>query len=157
LSVMLRDIERKKPVTIRFLSVLCALILFAPPVYAQQSYREFERELNLSGYQKAQVAGIKRKYMNEWRALNDESARKRLQLREMDRNRPDRREGAERLRRDLDQIEASRQRLFRSYRAEISTVFNNEQRGQFYRFTEQENRRAARPMDQQPRRRFYAR
>jgi hypothetical protein len=95
--------------------------------------------------------------MNEWRALNDESARKRLQLREMDRNQPNRRDGAERLRRDLDQIEASRQRLFRSYRGEISTVFNNEQRGQFYRFTEQENRRAARPMDQQPRRRFYAR
>ena len=121
--------------TIRFLSVLCALILFAPPLYAQQSYREFERGLNLSDYQKAQVVDIKRKYMNEWRALNDESARKRLQLREMDRNRPDRREGAERLRRDLDQIEASRQRLFRSYRGEISTVFNNEQRGQFYRFT----------------------
>ena len=143
--------------TIRCLSVLCALILFAPPLYPQQSYREFERELNLSEYQKAQVDGIKRKYMNEWRALNDESARKRLQLREMDRNRPDLRDRAERLERELDQIEASRQRLFRSYRGEISTVFNNEQRGQFNRFTEQENRRAARPMDQQPRRRFYAR
>lgn len=157
LSIMLQDIERKKPVTIRFLSVLCALILFAPPLYAQQSYREFERDLNLSEYQKAQVAGIKRKYMNEWRALNDEAAWKRLELREMDRNRPDQRDRAERLRRDLWQIEASRQRLFRSYRGEISTVFNNEQRGQFNRFTQQESRRAVRPMDPQPRRRFYGR
>jgi hypothetical protein len=128
-----------------------------PPLHAQQSYREFERELNLSDYQKAQVAGIKRKYMNEWRALNDEAARKRLQLRQMDRDRPDQRVRAERLRRDLGQIEASRQRLFRSYRGEISTVFNNEQRGQFNRFTEEENRRAARPMDPQPRRQSYAR
>ena len=143
--------------TIRFLSVLCALILFAPPLYAQQSYREFESGLNLSDYQRAQVVDIKRKYMNEWRALNDESARKRLELREMDRNRPDQRDRAERLRRDLDQIEMSRQRLFRSYRGEISTVFNNEQRGRFNRFTEQENRRAARSMDPRPRHRSYGR
>ncbi len=149
--------RRKKPVTIRFLSLLCALTLFMSPLYAQQSYREFERELNLSDYQKAQVAAIKRKYMNEWRALNDESARKRLQLRQMDRDRPDRRERAERLRRDLGQIEASRQRLFHSYRGEISTVFNSEQRGQFNRFTEEENRRAARPVDSRPRRQSYAR
>lgn len=144
----------------RLLSVLCILFLFAPPLYAQQSYHEFERELNLSDYQKAQVDGIKRRYMNEWRALNDESARKRLELRELDRYRPDQRERARRLERDLDQIEASRQRLFRSYRGEISTVFTNEQRGRFNRFTEEENRRAARPMrpiDPQPGRRFYGR
>ncbi len=146
--------------TMRLFSVLCALLLFALPLCAQQSYREFERDLNLSDYQKAQVDGIKRRYMNEWRALNDESARKRLELRELDRNRPDQRERAMRLERDLDQIEASRQRLFRSYRGEISTVFTNEQRGRFNRFTEQENRRAARPvrpLTPQPRRWSYGR
>jgi hypothetical protein len=143
--------------TIRLLSLLCALIIFTPALYAQESYREFERELNLSEYQKAQVAGIKRRYMNEWRALNDESARKRIKLREVYQDRPDETGRAERLRRDLDQIEASRQRLFRRYRGEISAVFNNEQRGQFNRFTEQENRRAARPTDPQSRRGSYGR
>ncbi len=141
----------------RLFLVLCALFLFASPLCAQQSYREFERELNLSAYQRAQVDNIKRRYMNEWRALNDESARKRLELQEMDRSRPAQRQRAEKLRRDLGQIEASRQRLFRSYRGEVGTVFNNEQRGQFNRFTEQENRRAASPMAPQARQRFYGR
>ena len=67
----------------RLLLILYALFLFALPLYAQQSYREFEQELNLSEYQRAQVDSIKRKYMNEWRALNDESARKRIELREL--------------------------------------------------------------------------
>jgi Spy/CpxP family protein refolding chaperone len=146
-------------VTVRLFLVLCILFLFAP-LYAQQSYREFERELNLSECQRAQVDGIKRKYMNEWRALNDESARKRIELRELYLYRPDQRERAARLERDLYQIEASRQRLFRAYRGEISTVFTNEQRGRFNRFTEQENRgavRGVRPADPQPGRRFYGR
>jgi hypothetical protein len=138
-------------------SILCLLFLFAPPLHAQQSYHEFERELNLSDYQKAQVDSIKRRYMTEWRSLNDVSARKRIELREMDLNRrPDQRERAERLERELCRIEALRQRLFRSYRGEISAVFTNEQKGQFNRFTEQENRRAARPVDP-PGRRFYGR
>ncbi len=146
--------------TIRLPVVLCALYLFALPLYAQQSYREFERELNLSDYQRAQVDSIKRKYMNEWRALNDESARKRLELRELYLYRPDQRERAARLGRELYQIEVSRQRLFRSYRGEISGVFTNEQRGRFNRFTEQENRRAVRavrPTDPQPGQRFHER
>lgn len=130
--------------TIRVFSVFCVLLLFSSPLYAQQSYHEFERELHLSGYQKVQVDAIKRKYMGEWRALNDESARKRLELREINRSRPDQWGKAERLERELDQIEASRERLFRSYRAEVSAVFTNEQKGRFNRFTEEENRRAAR-------------
>ncbi|MGD0230196.1 MAG: Spy/CpxP family protein refolding chaperone [Syntrophorhabdales bacterium] len=118
--------------------------MFAPPLFAQQSYGEFERDLNLSDSQKAQADGIKRRYIGEWRSLNDESARKRLELRQLDRGRPGQRERAERLQRDLDRIEASRQRLFHQYRGEVSTVFNDEQRGRFNRFTWQENRRAAR-------------
>lgn len=146
--------------TIRLFSVLYVLFLFSPPLYAQQSYHEFEKGLNLTDYQKVQVDAVKRKYIAEWRALKDESARKRLELSELGRNRPDQWERAERLGRELDQIEASRQRLFNSYRGEISTVFTNEQRGRFNRFTEQENRRAARPirpMVPQPGRPFYGR
>ena len=83
--------------------------------------------------------------MDEWRSLNDESARKRLELREIDPDRVDHREKAERLQRDLDRIETSRQRLFHQYRREVSGVLNSEQRGRFNRFTVQENRKAVRP------------
>ncbi len=131
----------------RFFPILCALFLFSLPLHAQQSYREFERGLNLSDYQRMQVEAANRRFIAEWRALNDASAQKRLELRQLDRNRPDEWERAERLERELGQIEASRQRLFNSYRGEVSTVFTNEQRGRFNRFTEQENRRAARPME----------
>ena len=146
--------------TIRLSLALCALFLFSPPLYAQQSYHEFEKGLNLTDYQRVQVDAIKRKYMAEWRALNDASAQKRLELRELNPNKREQWERAARLGRELDQIEASKQRLFSSYRGEISTVFNKEQRGRFNRFTEQENRRAARPVRPvapSPRRRFYER
>ena len=146
--------------TIRLFSVLCALFLSSPLLYAQQSYHEFEKGLNLTDDQRVQADAIKRKYMAEWRALNDASAQKRLELREMDPHNRKERQRVSRLERELDQIEASKQRLFGSYRGEISTVFNDEQREQFNRFTEQENRRAARPLRPiapSPSGRFYGR
>ena len=109
------------------------------PLGAQESYREFERGLNLSDSQRAQVDSIKRKYVDEWRALKEESMRKRLELRELDR--PDQREKAERVQRELDQIESARQRLFRQYSGEVSSVFSDEQRDRFNRFRARENRR----------------
>jgi Spy/CpxP family protein refolding chaperone len=146
--------------TIRLFSALCALFLSSPLLYAQQSYHEFEKGLNLTEDQRVQVDAIKRKYMAAWRALNDASAEKRLELRELNPHKRKEWERAARLERELDQIEASKQRLFSSYRGEISTVFNNEQRGRFNRFTEQENRRAAgpvRPTAPWLKRRFYER
>ena len=127
------------------LSVLLIILMGAPSLLAQQSYGEFERGMNLTDTQRTQVDGIKRKYMDEWRSLNDESARKRLEMREMDPNRPDQREKAEKLHRDLDRIETSRQRLFGRYRGEMSGVLTSEQRGRFNRFTAQENRKAVGP------------
>jgi Spy/CpxP family protein refolding chaperone len=147
-------------VTIRLLSALCAIFLFSSPLYAQQSYHEFEKGLNLTDYQRVQIDAIKRKYMAEWRALNDASAQKRLELRELNPSKREQWERGARLERELDRIEVSKQRLFSSYRGEISTVFNNEQRGRFNRFTEQENRRAARragPIAPPYRRWFYGR
>ena len=107
-----RDRER---VMVRLLMFVCFLRLFlAGPLYAQESYHEFERGLNLSESQKAQAWAIQRKYIAEWRALTDESARKRLELRMLDPARPGERERAETLQRDLVQIETLRRRLFRS-------------------------------------------
>lgn len=121
------------------------MVSLAVPVLAQESYREFERDLNLSESQKAQVEGIKRKYMGEWRMLRMESARRRFELRQLRRFQPDQWERAQRLRRELDQIEAEKLRLFRQYRDEVSAVFNEEQRGRFNRFLGRENRRPVYP------------
>jgi Spy/CpxP family protein refolding chaperone len=131
----------------RLLPLILIIFAFAPPLWAQQSYREFERGLNLSETQRSQVDTIKEKYIGEWRALKDESVRKRLELRELSPDRPDQRERAERLQRELNQIEASRHRLYQQYRGEVSTIFNEEQRGRYNRFIESERRR---PMNQLP-------
>lgn len=128
------------------LFVLCALFLCAPALFGQESYREFERGLNLSDSQRAQVEGIKRRYMDEWMAIKDESARKRLELRELRRAQPGERERSERLQRDLYQLDASRHRLFRRYAGEVSSVFNDEQRGRFNSFMDRENRRPMNPL-----------
>ena len=127
------------------LLAICALFFCAPSLFGQESYREFEQGLNLSDSQRAQVEGIKRKYMGEWMALKDESLRKRLELWEVRRDRPDQRGRIERLQRDLDQLDASRHRLFRQYAGEVSAVFNEEQRGRFNRFMDRENRRPMNP------------
>jgi Spy/CpxP family protein refolding chaperone len=141
--------------------LLCLFCLFlAPSLSAQESYREFERGLNLTDAQRAQAWAIQRKYIAEWRALTDESMRRRLELRMLDPDRPDQREQAERLQRDLIRIEITRQRLFHRYHREVSSVFTEEQRERFYRFMNQENRRAMHPMgpfDPSPRRRIYGR
>jgi len=127
---------------VRSFLLSCAfLVSFAVPLLAQESYREFERGLNLSESQKAQVEGIKRRYMGEWRMLRIESTRKRFELRELLRFQPDQWERAERVQRELDQIEAEKMKLFRQYRDEVSAVFNEEQRERFNRFMVRENRR----------------
>jgi hypothetical protein len=140
---------------------LCLLFLFlASSLSAQESYREFERGLNLSESQRAQAWAIKRKYIGAWRALTVASMMRRFELRMLDPARPDQREQAERLQRDLVQIEFARRRLFHQYRREVSSLFTEEQRGRFHRFVEQENRRAMHPVgpfDPPPRRRFYER
>lgn len=130
---------------VRVLAIPIALILFSLPVHAQQSYGEFERGLHLSDSQKQQVDSIRRKYIDEWRNLKEEAVRKRIELRELDPERPDHRERAERVRRELDEIQASKQRLLREYSGEVSTVFNKEQRSRYNRFRDDENRRPMRP------------
>jgi Spy/CpxP family protein refolding chaperone len=118
-------------------------LALAFPCSAQESYREFEKGLNLSDAQRAQVDSIKRKYVGEWRALKEESMRKRLELREL--NGPDQREKAERAQKELDQLQSARQRLFRQYSGEVSSVFNDEQRDRFKKFRARENRRPMSP------------
>ena len=135
---------------LRVALILLPLFLMSPPVFAQASYREFERDLNLSETQRNQMEGIKRKYMNEWRGLKDESVRKRIELNDIQRNRralaPNGKiDRQERLERDLQGIEQSRERVYRRYRDEVSRVFNNEQRGRYDQFITRERQGLMRP------------
>jgi hypothetical protein len=129
---------------------LLPLLFITTPVFAQVSYREFERGLNLSDSQRNQMEGIKQKYMNELRGLKDESVKKRIELNEIQRNRRHsagrERVGKEdRLERDLYHIEQSRERLYRRYKDEVSGVFNEEQRGRYNDFVTKERRDLMRP------------
>ena len=126
-----------------FLPLFCFFL--ASSLAAQESYREFERGLNLSEAQRAQTEAIQRRYIAEWRALTDESMRRRFELRKLDLSRPEQRERAIRLQRELIEIEVLRQRLFYEYHRELLSVFTREQRWRFHRFMEQENRRPMRP------------
>jgi hypothetical protein len=133
---------------------LLALVSWVSPLFAQESYRDFERGLNLSDTQKAQVSGIRRKYVDEWRSLKEESLKKRLELNELNRGRPDQRDRAERVQKDLDQIESSRHRLLRQYSGEVSAIFNQDQRTKYEMFRDRETRR---PMTPPPGRRLNER
>jgi hypothetical protein len=126
------------------------LFVWVSPIAAQESYRDFEKGLNLSDSQKVRADGIKRKYEDEWRGLEEESLRKRLELRELNQNRPDEREKAVKTRRELDQIENSRQRLMRQYNGEVSAVFNQDQKAKYERFRDREVKRPMAPPGRRP-------
>jgi Spy/CpxP family protein refolding chaperone len=135
----------------KYTSLCIPLLLFflvqfpASPAQAQDSYQDFERGLNLSDLQRQQVDGIRKKYMEEWSTLRRESARKRLELQEVDRNSEAGRERARRLESDLNSNRSSRENLYRRYRGEVSGVLNEQQRGRYERFSNGEGRRGMMP------------
>ena len=135
----------------KYTSLCILLLLFflvqfpASPAQAQDSYQDFERGLNLSDTQKEQVQGIRKRYMEEWTTLRRESARKRLELQEVDRNSEAGRERARRLEGDLNSMRSSRENLYRRYRGEVSGVLNEQQRGRYERFSNGEGRRGMTP------------
>ena len=104
----------------------------------------------MSETQRNQVEGIKRKYMDEWSGLKDQSVKKRIELNELQRRRQyhppsERAERETRLERDLQGIEQSRERLYRRYRDEVSRVFDEEQRGRYDDFIQRERRGMIKP------------
>jgi hypothetical protein len=128
---------------ILFLYILLLFIL-VPPLYAQDSYHEFERGLNLSESQKAQVRDIRNKYFDEWRSLRRDSIAKRLELRELYRY-PDQNKGrAQVLQQEINGIQQSRQHLYNQYRNEVSRVLNERQRQQYNSFSDTERRKIIR-------------
>ncbi|MGD0236738.1 MAG: Spy/CpxP family protein refolding chaperone [Syntrophorhabdales bacterium] len=127
------------------LCILLLLLFAVFPAQAQDTYRDFEKGLNLSDAQRGQVEGIKRKYMDEWRTLNNESARKRLELQGVDRSSEAGRERARKLEGDLNSMQSSKENLYRRYRGEVTGVLNEQQRGRYEKFSNGEGRRGMMP------------
>lgn len=132
---------------VKYMCLYIALLLLfvVLPARAQDSYRDFEKGLNLSDTQRDQVEGIKKKYMDERSMLNNEYARKRLELQEVDRSSETGRERARRLEGDLNSMQSSRENLYRRYRGEVSGVLNEQQRGRYEKFSDRERRRGMMP------------
>jgi hypothetical protein len=130
---------------IRFLYIFL-LFFMVPSLYAQDSYRDFERGLNLSESQKARVREIRNKYFYEWRSLRRDSITKRLELRELYRN-PDGNKGrTQALQQEINGIQQSRQQLYNQYRNEVSRVLNERQKQQYNSFRDTERSRIVRPL-----------
>ena len=132
----------KHLVTIALL--LLSFFLMAP-VYAQNSYSEFERGLNLTDSQKRRAEGVKQKYVEEWRFQRQESLRKRLELRELERNPSANMDRIEKTQRELRGFERSRERSYDQYRSDLSQVLNERQREQYNSFADSERKRRVGP------------
>lgn len=130
----------------KYIVAILLFLLFAPPLFAQDSYADFERELQLTESQKMKVEEIKKKYINEWRSTKQEAVRKRLELRELSRNQPGNTEKTEKLQNDISDIQRSRKNLYNQYRGEVSRTLNDEQRGKYNNFCTSERRKTMRPM-----------
>ncbi len=130
----------------RFLIALLLFLLFVPPLFAQDSYADFERGLRLSDEQKSNVGEIKKKYINEWRSTKQEAVRKKLELRELYKNRQANIDKIEKLENEVSEIEKTRENLYNQYRGEVSRVLNDEQKEKYNNFCTSERRRMMRPM-----------
>jgi Spy/CpxP family protein refolding chaperone len=127
------------------------LLLFfscAPSLFAQHSYSEFERSLELTEPQKAQVQGIRNKYINEWQTVRKESTRKKLELRELSKNPTASPEKTGKLENELRELETTRGNIYNQYRAEVSRVLNEKQRERYNNFFDTENRKMIHPSHQ---------
>lgn len=118
---------------------LCLLIV--PSLWAQNSYSDFERGLSLSDPQRAQVEVIRNKYINEWQALRRESARKKMELRELNRNPSPNSSRINRLHGELQELDTARHNSYQQYRSEVSQTLNEKQRERYNSFCNQERKK----------------
>ncbi len=123
-----------------FASFLLLCLLITPSLWAQNSYSEFERGLALSEPQRTQVEGIRNRYVNEWQALRTETARKRMELRELNRNPGANSARIGRIRGELQELDTARHNSYQQYRSEVSRTLNERQREQYNSFCDQERR-----------------
>jgi Spy/CpxP family protein refolding chaperone len=125
-----------------FVAALVLFLLFImPPVWAQNSYSEFERGLQLSDPQRMQIEDIRNRYVNEWQVLRQESARKRMELRELNKDPVANAGRMNRIQSELQELDTARHNSYEQYRSEVSRSLNEKQRQQYNTFCDQERRK----------------
>jgi hypothetical protein len=127
------------------ISLLLLSFILMPPLYAQNSYSEFERGLNLTDSQKRRAEGVKQKYIEEWHFQRQEALKKKLELKELRKNPTANRDRIDNTQRELRGIERSRDRSYDHYRSDLSQVLNERQREQYNNFAESERKRRVGP------------
>jgi hypothetical protein len=128
----------------KFLAAISLLLLsfiLMPPLYAQNSYSEFERGLNLTDIQKRRAEGV----TEEWRAQRQEALKRKLELMELRKYPSANRERIDKTQRELRGLDRSRDRSYNQYRSELSQVLNERQREQYNNFAESERKRRVGP------------
>jgi Spy/CpxP family protein refolding chaperone len=136
----------------RLFFLLLLFFFCVPPLFAQNSYSEFERGLELTGPQRNQIQGIRNQYINEWRAVREESMKKRLELREISKNPAAKPEKIGKLQSEVSELEAARGNIYNQYRSEVSRTLNEKQRERYNNFINTENKRIGSANPDHPRR-----
>ncbi len=124
------------------------LLLFffcVPSLFAQHSYREFEKSLELTEPQKTQIQGIRNKYINEWQTVRRESTTKKLELKELDKNPTASPETIGKLENELRLLETAKKNIYNQYRGEVSRVLNEKQRERYNNFLDTKHRKMTHP------------
>lgn len=125
-------------------SLVILLLFITPPARAQNSYSEFERGLQLSDPQKTQVEDIRNRYVNEWQSSRQESARKRMELRELSKDPGANAGRIGRIQSELQELDTARHNSYQQYRREVSRTLNERQREQYNTFCDQERKKRMR-------------
>jgi len=113
---------------------LFLFFLYASSSFAQPSYKEFERSLELTEPQKARMENIRNKYIDEWKSVRKESTTKKLELKELSRNPAANPEKVGRLENELRELETTKGNIYNQYRGEVSRVLNEKQRERYNNF-----------------------
>ncbi|MEN6615592.1 MAG: Spy/CpxP family protein refolding chaperone [Syntrophorhabdus sp.] len=124
-----------------FFATLLLCLIITPSLWAQNSYSDFERGLALSDPQRTQVEDIRNKYINEWQVLRRESARKKMELRELNRNPGPNSARINRLQSELQELDTARHSSYQQYRSEVSLTLNEKQREKYNSFCNQERKK----------------
>jgi Spy/CpxP family protein refolding chaperone len=122
-------------------SFLLLCVFITPSLWAQNSYSEFERGLQLSEPQRTQVEDIRNRYNGEWQSLRRETARKRMELKELNRNPGPNSARIGRLQGELQELDTARHNSYQQYRSEVSRSLNDRQRERYNSFCDQERRK----------------
>ena len=88
-----------------------------------------------------QVEDIRNRYQNEWQVLRQESARKRMELRELSKDPASNSAKINRTQSELQELDTARHNSYQQYRSDVGRALNERQRQQYKTFCDQERRK----------------